>query len=119
MESNVELKNLITDILYDGRTQVFNLSDPVIQMGSMFGIFKEKDQEVAISNVIFETYLYDYLVSIKSREQAFISPERNQFVHDGRLDVPLILTKFQDLMRSEYREENEKFIEHQGRLLFL
>ena len=85
----------------------------------MFGIFKEKNHEVAISNVIFETYLYDYLVSIKSREHAFMSPERNRFVHEGRLDVPLILTKFQELMRSEYREEDEKFIEQQGRLLFL
>lgn len=60
VENNGELKKLITDILYDGRTQVFNLSDPVIQMGSMFGILKEKNHEVAISNVIFETYLYDY-----------------------------------------------------------
>lgn len=119
VENNAELKKLITDILYDGRTQVFNLSDPVIQLGSMFGIFKEKNHEVAISNVIFETYLYDYLVSIKSRENAFISPERNQFVNEGKLDVPLILTKFQELMRSEYRKEDEKFIEQQGRLLFL
>ena len=119
VENNEELKKLITDILYDGRTQIFNLSDPVIQMGAMFGILKEKNHEVAISNVIFETYLYDYLVSIRSREHEIISPERNQFVHEKRLDVPLILTKFQELMRSEYREEDEKFIERQGRLLFL
>lgn len=119
VENNGELKKLITDILYDGRTQVFNLSDPVIQMGSMFGILKEKNHEVAISNVIFETYLYDYIVSIKSREQSMFHPERNQFVHDGKLDVPLVLTKFQELMRSEYREEDGKFVEQQGRLLFL
>ena len=33
VENNEELKKLITDILYDGHTQVFNLSDPVIQLG--------------------------------------------------------------------------------------
>ncbi|MBR1390730.1 MAG: AAA-like domain-containing protein [Lachnospiraceae bacterium] len=119
IENNGDLKQLITNILYYGYTQGFNLSDPVIQKGAMLGILSEKDHEVAISNVIFETYLYDYLVSVNSREHGIMGPERNQFVKDGGLDVLLILTKFQDFMRSEYRQEDEKFVERQGRLLFL
>ena len=119
VENNGELKQLITNILYYGHVQVYNLADPVIQLGTMLGILSEREHETAISNVIFETYLYDYLVSINSREHKIASPERNQFVKDGRLDVPLVLTKFQELMRLEYREEDVKFVEQQGRLLFL
>ena len=33
--------------------------------------------------------------------------------------MPRILEKFQEFMQSEYRREDEKFIEQQGRLLFL
>lgn len=68
VENNKELKKLIMQILYDGYEQIFSIADPVIELGTMFGIFKEKKHMVAISNVIFETHLYDYVVSVKNRE---------------------------------------------------
>jgi hypothetical protein len=61
VENNDDLRQIITNILYDGYAQGFNLSDPVIEKGAMLGILSEKDNKVAVSNVIFETYLYDYL----------------------------------------------------------
>ena len=42
----------------------FILSNNVIQLGTMFGIFREKEGAVAISNTIFEIYLYNYFSSI-------------------------------------------------------
>jgi hypothetical protein len=119
VENNAELKKLMINILYYGRAQSFNLSNPVINLGVILGIFKEKDHEVAISNVIFETYLYDYTISVKSMEENFAGPERSRFVEHGKLNMPRVLEKFQELMKSEYRKEDEKFVEQQGRLLFL
>lgn len=119
VENHEELKNLVVNILYNGYAQGFNISDPVIELGAMLGIFVEKDHKVAISNVIFETYLYDYVVSVKSRQKIIPNPERSQFIRDGKLDMPHVLVKFQELMKAEYRKEDEKFLEQQGRLMFL
>ena len=44
---------------------------------------------------------------------------RDQFIDNGKLNVVRILQKFQELMKAEYRQENETFLEKQGRLLFL
>lgn len=119
VENNSELKKLIVNILNCGYTQSYTLADPVIQLGVMLGILAERDHNVAISNVMFETYLYDYLVNASSMRYSITGQENNQFVENGRLNVPLILTKFQELMHSEYRKEDERFVEQQGRLLFL
>lgn len=119
IENHAELKKLIVQILYYGAAQSFQLSNPVIELGTMLGIFCEKNHMVAISNVIFETYLYDYTTSIKNMESSINSMERSQFIEDGRLNMPYVLTKFQELMKAEYRQEDEKFLEQQGRLLFL
>ena len=42
-----------------------------------------------------------------------------KFVVDGKLNMELVLEKFQELMKAEYREIDEKFVEREGRLLFL
>lgn len=119
VENNQELKKLIINLLYYGRSFSYSLATPVIQLGVMLGIFCEKEHMLAISNVIYETYLYDYTINSKSMEDIRILPERSQFIKNDKLDMPHILEKFQELMKSEYRKENEKFVEQQGRLLFL
>lgn len=119
VENNQDLKKLIFNILYHGMSYSYSLSNPAIELGVMLGIFSERNHMVAISNVIFETYLYDYTVSIKSMEDSLICVECNQFVENGKLNMPRVLEKFQELMRTEYRKEDERFVEQQGRLLFL
>jgi hypothetical protein len=119
VENNEKLYQIIKSILYEGRGQAFSLSNPTIEKGVMFGILCEKEHKVAISNIIFETYLYDYLVSVNSSIYSSLEEDRNQFIYNGKLNMELVLTKFQELMKSEYRSENDKFLESQGRLLFL
>lgn len=74
---------------------------------------------VAISNVVFETLLYNHIIAGKILKQYPFGMEKNQFVENGRLDMEQVLQKFQEIMKAEYREEDESFIEKQGRLLFL
>ena len=97
----------------------WKINDPVIRMGSILGILKEKDGQVAISNIIFEKMLSDIVFSKIERSGMIEIPEKSQFVSDGKLDMVKILNKFQNLMKTEYRKEDGKFIEQQGRLLFL
>ena len=63
IENNAQLKDLIFRILYEGEAFMYNHANPVIELGEMFGIFINKNDYVAISNKIFEIYLYNYSIS--------------------------------------------------------
>lgn len=119
IENNRELRRTITGLLFDGLRLPFVKSDPVINLGVMFGIFAEQDGMVRIANVVFETFLYNHMVTGKIQEQYTFQVENNQFVEGGRLDMEKALQKFQEIMKAEYRKEDNAFIERQGRLLFL
>ncbi len=118
-ENNQGLHDMIDSILFEGKRYTYVHSDPVIQLGTMFGIFKRNDENVEITNVIFETLLYNHIMSRKERERLIETPERGHFIKNGKLNMPLVLERFQELLYSEYRREDEKFVEQQGRLLFL
>ena len=118
-ENNKALQNMINGILYEGKQFTFVKNDPTINLGIRFGIFTEKENQVTISNIIFETALLNLIISKQEQAKLFSQPEKNQFIKNGKVDMKHVLLKFQELMKAEYRTEDEKFIEQQGRLLFL
>lgn len=118
-ENNPGLREVIDNMLFDGKRYDYVMTDPVIGLGVMLGIFCRKAESVAISNIIFETLLYNHVMIRKDREGLVHVPERGQFVKCGRLDMVRVLEKFQELMHAEYRQADEGFVERQGRLLFL
>jgi hypothetical protein len=86
----------------------------------MFGIISSKDGICCISNIIFETYVYNHLIIEREFDKNVFTESRNQFItENGQLDMNLVMIKFQQFMMAEYRKSDEKFIEKQGRLLFL
>ena len=56
MENNKELQHLIEGIVIDGKIISFNLSNPIINLGAIFGIFFKRDNKVSISNIFMITY---------------------------------------------------------------
>ena len=78
IENNTALKKAVTGILLDGLQMPFVRSEPVINLGIMFGILAEKDGMTAISNVIFETYLYNHIIAGKILEKYSFGIEKNQ-----------------------------------------
>ena len=119
LANNQELSMLIKRIIYDGDRISYTLANDNVQLGVMFGILKEKEGSIALSNIIFEVYLYNYFSSMEEVQNVNLSVNTSQFIKEGRLDMPRILTKFQEIMKAEYRREDGKFLEQQGRLLFL
>lgn len=119
IENNIELNQIITGVLIEGKKLLYAKSDSVINLGIMFGILAEKEKMVCISNIIFETYLYNHMIVGKMRKQYTFAYENNQFIENGKLDMERVLRKFQEVMKAEYRNEDMSFIERQGRLLFL
>jgi hypothetical protein len=77
---------------------------------------------LVIHNKIFELIIYNYLLeqkNIREMYTRFVVDDENQFFINGKLDMERCLVKFQEVMYQEYRNEDEKFYETNGRLIFL
>lgn len=120
IENNAKFRTFVERILLEGSQIPYKLSNPEINLGVTYGIISENDGICKISNIIFETYIYDHLIAGKLMEQNLLSSPRSQFITpEGFLDMNTVLKKFQELMKAEYRKSDETFLEKQGRLLFL
>ncbi|MEG1583854.1 MAG: GxxExxY protein [Anaerovorax sp.] len=121
LENSRELYDLLYNILINGEKTAYKRMNPTIDLGSVLGILEDRNGYVAVANELFELLIYDYMISKKeTRGDHFISAKYGgDFVENGRLHMELVLTKFQQFMKEEYREQDENFIEKQGRLLFL
>lgn len=120
IENNAGFRKLVEGILLESRQIPYKISNPEINLGVTFGIISEEDGICKISNIIFESYIYDHLIAGKLMEETVLSIPRNCFITEaGELDMNLVLERFQDFMKGEYRKSDAAFIEKQGRLLFL
>lgn len=121
IRNHQDFSRLAEQILLHGATIFYEITNPTINMGTMFGILAEKDGKTVISNVIFETLILNYFTSVRATAALENSDyiEKSQYIHHGRLDMEKVLTRFAAFMKSEYRKEDGDFLEHQGRLLFL
>ncbi|MDY4079519.1 MAG: GxxExxY protein, partial [Clostridium sp.] len=121
MENNKELQNLIESIVINGKIISFNLSNPIINLGTIFGILSERDNKVSISNRIYEQYIYDHLSSKIEVSNNVLEKYnfKSDFIEGNGLNIEKILLRFQQFMKEQYSEKEEKFLEREGRLLFL
>jgi hypothetical protein len=119
LEQYNELYNLVYAILIEGKKIPFEIYNPTINLGSIYGIFSRHSEPITISNKIFEKCIYNYMISKKMISEINLISESSQFIHEGRLDMENVLIKFQEIMQDEYRDKDNKFIEREGRLLFL
>lgn len=87
IENNNELKQTVAQVLLEGKQLLYAKSDAAVNLGLMFGIFTDKEKKVCISNIIFETYLYNHIIVGKMREQHIFDYENNQFIENGKLDM--------------------------------
>lgn len=120
LENNPKFRSFVEGILFHGNQIPYKVSNPEINLGVTFGIIGEEEGICKISNIMFETYIYDHFIADQMIGKQVLSVSRTQFMDEnGGLDMDAVLEKFQDLMKAEYRREDEDFFEKQGRLLFL
>lgn len=121
IRNHQEFSDLAEQIVLQGAQVAFEIRNPIIQQGVMYGILKEQDGKTAVSNVLFETLIINYFVSVRSTYALTSSKyvESGQYVQNGMLDMELVLHRFSTFMKAEYRDEDGTFIESHGRLLFL
>ena len=120
LEEYPELKRFIYSLSILGDNITHDPNNPVIDFAMMFGIIKyDSNRKVSIHNIIFEEVLNNYFIAEQNIADMGKLRINYNYVSEGRLNMEFVLQRFHDLMREEYREEDGKFIERQGRLIFL
>lgn len=123
MEENQILKQLLYEVLFVGKQILYNPDNPVIEKAAMNGFIKNQNGMIMVANRIFETRLYNMFLSTNEalNTEAYEIGIRNksQFIVNGRLDMQYVLQKFVEYFSSIYSEKDRKFIENEGRKLFL
>lgn len=117
-----ELKQMIQNMLFDGIAYPFKRENPVMELGVTFGFLKEKDGLVVVANRIFEIQMYDLLLSqmaVESKLYSEAQENRNQFIENGMLQMDLVMKKFYEYFSEIYSDNDKKFVEENGRKLFL
>lgn len=116
------LRKLLESILFNGKALLYNQLNDVYHVGLMFGFLKRQKDRIVIANRIFETVLYNLFLSEEMTDSLIYNEalkDKNQFIVNGRLDMDRVLEKFQQHFTEIYAAHDEKFIEAQGRKLFL
>ncbi len=122
LENDPELYDLIFRIVINGNTLSFNIIDPAINMGHLYGIIVQSEEgHCCIHNRIFEQRIYGYMMSrvLRKKQNQVNSCGGPELYTDDGLDIKLILQRFQAFMKEHYSNRDETFLEREGRLLFL
>ena len=117
------VKKLIYRLLFRGENIGYNPDDSGMDMAEMFGFIKVRNGNVYIANRIFETRLYNMFLMSTDEQEKDVYREgarlKNQFIHDGALDMRRILEKFVEYFDDIYGDRDEKFLEADGRRYFM
>ena len=118
-----ELNDMLKSLLFTGKPIVFNYYEPSIGVASMFGFVKNKNGMLVVANRIFETWLYNFYLSAADMQKKEIYAaslmDKNPFIVNGCLNMRLILEKFVVHFHDLYGDQNETFLEEEGRKYFL
>ena len=121
LQNNEDLYNTVCRIVLKGES--FDQNTYADETGLMFGILGiDTKGKLKVHNEIFEILIYNYLVAKRDREKGVLLTYeyRTNFIDDnGNLDMEIVLLKFQEMMKAEYRDKDADCIEREGRLLFI
>jgi hypothetical protein len=120
LENNEELRSFMYSISVNGQTYTYTMINPLIKIADMFSYIKDVDGKTAIHNLIFEEcFLQYFTIDYEQKNAGKISVTKGEYVLNGKLNMPYVIERFQSLIRNEYRNTDNEFLERQGRLLFL
>lgn len=117
-----ELRSMFYEILYNGKEYPYNYYQYATDLAKMFGYIVNNNGKVAISNRIFETWLYNLFLSEESLKSSLYSAgisDKNQFVLEGHLNMEKILERFIVHYTDLYGDKEDTFHENEGRKYFL
>ena len=119
LENNSQLYDMVKDIIIEGIGKTFNTDNPIINLGLVYGIFRDVQYKVGIHNRIYAQRIYNYMSSKLELSAMSSYNFRTNFIENTQLNMEKILLKFQQFMKEKYSEKDQIFLERNGKLLFL
>jgi len=123
LEKNRQLYNCVRKIVLEGELTAYIITDPIISIGTMYGILKNENDNCKIHNKIYEQLIYNHMVSkiVRKRKLKKITNYNYpvNFVKNNKLIFEKVLIKFQMFMKEQYSRKDINFLEKNGRLIFL
>ena len=120
LEHYPDFREFMFQVVFNSEDYAYTLLNPMVNMGNMFSYIQNRNGRVAVHNLVFEEALFLYFtVDYSIKNTARLSPFMTNYVVNGRLDMEHVITRFRDLLREEYRDSTQAFLEKEGRLLFL
>lgn len=116
------LRNILEEILFKGSQMPYNRYNQVMDIGIMFGFLREENHVVAIANRVFEMFFYNLFISEQALQSTMYQKgdeDKKKFLKNENLNMELILKKFVEHFTEIYGDNDCKFVEENGRRLFL
>ncbi len=130
LEEYPNLYQVVYAVVIDGAKIEYRSDDPIISLGRLHGIFSASENGLLkIHNRIYRERIANYMISkwrtsnlIHSANQlnidVFDYTSQYHLPNKG-LNMQLVLENFQKFMKLQYSEKDQKFLERDGRLIFL
>ena len=124
LENNQKLYSLTEKLLIGDGNIPYDSGAKIINFGEMHGIFAVKNGKLIIQNKIYEEKITNYIIATKASENNIFNSVQSMYLKpDGRLDMKLILTKFQEVIEEKYSNtslmKSSEFLENELRMQFL
>ena len=122
IEENQELSELLFDLTVGKIVYPYNADAPAVKFGLMFGFVARGAEGLQIHNRIFEIRITNYFIFIKLskwRERPVAQSPISEIIKNNFFDMELCLTKFKRHYAEIYTEKDVKFLERDGKLIFL
>ena len=122
VEDNRVLSNLLYDLAVRRVQYPYNVDNPAMILGIMFGFLASDTEGLHLHNRIFEIRIADYFVSknlTNWQEKTIINGTVSDIIRNGVFDMERCLTKFKQHYAEIYTGKDLKFLERDGKLIFL
>jgi hypothetical protein len=122
IEENPDLQNLLFNLTINKKHISYTPHDPIIKLGLMFCFLGRDDKKLIIHNKIFEIAISNYFVSKSTRalwNSDMKETLKNDIIKGDIFDMELCLTKFRRHYAEIYTDKDIKFLERDGKLIFL
>ena len=124
LEHYPELYDLVFSLIFDGIKTDYSQLDPTVHLGILHGIFARSEQgHVVIQNRIYRELIAGMMISkwrtSNVRRAKPIYESSQYLLPNNGLDMEKVITNFQIFMREHHSNKDNKFLEREGRLIFL
>lgn len=123
IENNEDLYDTVYGILVLLEKHAYISSELYVEKGIMYGILSvDENNDLKISNKMFEIYLYRHFANKKRRTSELYSnlpTSREKYVVNGNLDMPAVIDGFKRFMESQSLNKDGMLLERECRLIFL